>query len=165
MARFACLLLALPILASAEPTADVETALAADDQCASGDAECALNALQLRGAGINATELAALGVTVSDLQDTTGACDAGLVGKIKPMAPGCFAACPEACTPLNAALVMYLTKGGMKAARPVICQHTKEYGCALTAANILECEKLIASAANFGINLPDSAATLTTFCG
>mmetsp|Transcript_21809 Transcript_21809/g.44175 ORF Transcript_21809/g.44175 Transcript_21809/m.44175 type:complete len:170 (-) Transcript_21809:194-703(-) len=168
MAHVALLLLALPALALAEPTADVEAALAADDQCASGDAECALNALQLRGAGINATELAALGIDAADLveisEESTGACDTGMVSKIKRFAPECFHACPQACPGLNNALMAYLTRGGLPAARPVICADYKHYGCALTSKNILKCQPLIHKAASFGVSLPDSWGGLKSWC-
>eukprot|EP00418_Pyrodinium_bahamense_P025685 CAMPEP_0179133116 /NCGR_PEP_ID=MMETSP0796-20121207/63292_1 /TAXON_ID=73915 /ORGANISM="Pyrodinium bahamense, Strain pbaha01" /LENGTH=194 /DNA_ID=CAMNT_0020832073 /DNA_START=80 /DNA_END=660 /DNA_ORIENTATION=+ len=103
--------LASPLAAAelAQTAAEVTEALGVDDQCVGADgqtgAECALNALQRRGLQGNGTVLpdslaVLLKVSASDLHESGGSCDTGIVGQIKLLAPTCLDACPQACGPL-----------------------------------------------------------------
>merc|ERR1719401_473045 len=72
--------------------AELDAALGSDDTCgATGEeaAVCALNALQVKADMVGEK---------SD-SESQGACDTGLVGQIKKLAPGCLSACPVACKP------------------------------------------------------------------
>merc|ERR1740139_1593636 len=50
--------------------------------------------------------------------ETGDACNEGLVGQIRLLAPECLDACPQMCAPLASAVTAFLTKGGAPAAKP-----------------------------------------------
>merc|ERR1711933_88840 len=92
------------------------------------------------------------------------ACSTGLVGQIRSYAPSCFSACPQICGPLGQAITWVMTKGGAPAAKPIVCQHHVEFGCALHGSAYSACHPLVEKAAQFGFHLPSSASEFRQEC-
>eukprot|EP00932_Pfiesteria_piscicida_P017596 SRR837773.4475.p3 GENE.SRR837773.4475~~SRR837773.4475.p3 ORF type:complete len:163 (+),score=72.40 SRR837773.4475:48-491(+) len=143
--------------------AEVDAALAEDDQCAATGEEaalCHLNALQLKADKL-AQESSA---EEAEGEGEGNACTTGLVGQIHAFAAPCLDACSHACGALGQAINAYMTKGGQPAAMHVICHYKRQFSCALTGANLPKCKGLIDKAAGFGFKLPSSMRELHGSC-
>mmetsp|Transcript_84247 Transcript_84247/g.212427 ORF Transcript_84247/g.212427 Transcript_84247/m.212427 type:complete len:171 (+) Transcript_84247:95-607(+) len=146
-----------------EDSADIQAALSEDDTCAASGEEgaiCALNALQLQASKL-ATEGGEEG---GNAEEESDACHAGLVGQINAFAPSCFSQCPQMCGPLGQAITAFMQRGGAAAAKPVICSHQAQFGCALHGSAYGACSPLIQKAAKFGFTLPTSSGALQSQC-
>eukprot|EP00429_Kryptoperidinium_foliaceum_P127449 CAMPEP_0176272204 /NCGR_PEP_ID=MMETSP0121_2-20121125/45594_1 /TAXON_ID=160619 /ORGANISM="Kryptoperidinium foliaceum, Strain CCMP 1326" /LENGTH=154 /DNA_ID=CAMNT_0017612371 /DNA_START=94 /DNA_END=558 /DNA_ORIENTATION=+ len=128
--------------------AEIDRALGDDEVCDGDAVACALNALQVKASAVAGAE--------------GGACDRGLVAQIKPLAPGCFKGCPQACGPLGDAINAYMTKGGEEAAKDVICKHKTEFSCAYSHWG--DCKTLAVQAGSLGLHIPMSQHEMDTGC-
>lgn len=131
--------------------AEMDRALGDDEVCVGDAVSCALNALQVKASAVAAAEGEAM-----------GACDKGIVAQIKPLAPGCFRGCPQACGPFGEAINAYMTKGGEKAAKGVICRHKTAFPCAYKHWGY--CKTLALQAGNLGLHIPMSQHDMDHGC-
>ena len=134
--------------------AELDEALGSDETCGTSGEEaalCALNALQLK-----VDKLAAEG---GDQEQ--GACDSGMVGKIKGMAPGCLESCQQMCGPLGQAINAFM-RSRQAGAKKVVCANTGSFACAYDHWG--SCATLVHKAAGMGFNLPHSKGALYSEC-
>jgi len=76
-----------------------------------------------------------------------GPCEWSYAARVAQYAPGCVAACPAMCGPLNQAIYAYFT-GGEAALRGVLCGSREDFVCVYASG---ECQPAIGRIAEFGI--------------
>eukprot|EP00933_Yihiella_yeosuensis_P073702 TRINITY_DN82423_c0_g1_i1.p1 TRINITY_DN82423_c0_g1~~TRINITY_DN82423_c0_g1_i1.p1 ORF type:complete len:213 (+),score=37.88 TRINITY_DN82423_c0_g1_i1:118-756(+) len=119
----------------------------------------------------NMTELAQLAKqfnvdenTESEESESGGGCHTGIMAQVFAVAPGCFRACPQLCSPVGWGLNRYLGGGGIAGAWKVFCHYKSRFNCGLSRHNYRKCVPLIRKAAGFGVRLPNSVGALNHKC-